>query len=193
MSPNTLWYVGRGSGLVDLLLLTLVVVLGIVNRSGRPAAGLPRFGVAVVHRNASLLALAFLVVHVLTLLLDPLADLHAYDLLVPFAAVYRPLWMGVGTVGLDLMLALVVTSLLRHRIGLRVWRFIHWAAYAAWLLAVAHTLGTGTDNTSAWLLDSTTVCVLAVIIAVVWRVSAGFSETSQVRAGPQRSTMDGRR
>jgi methionine sulfoxide reductase heme-binding subunit len=184
MTVNTLWYVGRGSGLVDLILLTAVLVLGIANRSGRPTAGLPRFAVAVVHRNTSLLALVFLAIHVLTLWLDPFARLHMYDLVLPFAARYRPLWMGVGTVALDLMVALVVTSLLRHRMSLRSWRFIHWGAYVAWPLAVAHTLGTGTDNTSAWLLATTTVCVLAVAIAVVWRFSAGFLESAGMRTPP---------
>jgi methionine sulfoxide reductase heme-binding subunit len=189
LTVNTLWYVGRGSGLVDLILLTLVMVLGIANRSGRPAVGLPRFGVAVIHRNASLLALMFLALHVLTLLVDPFAKLRLYDIVLPFAARYRPLWMGLGTVALDLMVALVVTSLLRHRMSVRAWRFIHWGAYAAWPLAIGHTFGTGTDNTSAWLLVTTVMCIVAVLITVVWRLSAGFTETAEARS----STMDGRR
>lgn len=195
LTVNTLWYVGRGSGLVDLVLLTLVMVLGIANRSGRPSVGLPRFAVAVVHRNASLLALVFLGIHVFTLLVDPFAKLRLYDIVLPFAARYRPLWMGVGTVALDLMVALVVTSLLRHRMSVRTWRFIHWAAYAAWPLAIVHTLGTGTDNTSAWLLVTTVMCIAAVAIAVVWRLSSGFTETAQARSAPftRSSTMDGRR
>jgi sulfoxide reductase heme-binding subunit YedZ len=182
LTVNTLWYVGRGSGLVDLVLLTVVLVLGIANRSGRPVAGLPRFAVAVLHRNASLLAVAFLVLHVVTLWLDPFAQLHVYDLAVPFIAGYRPLWMGLGTVALDLMVALVVTSLLRHRMSLGSWRLIHWAAYAAWPFAVAHTLGTGTDAGSAWLLGTSIVCIVAVGGAVAWRFAPGFTETGPARA-----------
>ena len=186
LTVNTLWYVGRGSGVIDLVLLTTATVLGIVNRSGRPAAGLPRFAVAVVHRNASLLALMFLAIHVLTLLADPFARLHLEDIVLPFAASYRPLWMGLGTVALDLMLALVATSLLRHRMSVAAWRLIHWTAYAAWVLAVTHTLGTGTDNGSAWLLVTTIACIVAVAIAVGWRLSAGFSEADQLQAAPMR-------
>jgi sulfoxide reductase heme-binding subunit YedZ len=194
LTVNTLWYVGRGSGLVDLILLTLVMVLGIANRSGRPSVGLPRFAVAVVHRNAALLALVFLAIHVLTLLVDPFAKLRLDDIVLPFAASYRPLWMGIGTVALDLMVALVVTSLLRHRMSLRAWRFIHWGAYAAWPLAIGHSLGTGTDNTSAWLLAATVMCIAAVVIAVVWRLSSGFTETADARSAPftRSSTMDRR-
>jgi sulfoxide reductase heme-binding subunit YedZ len=181
LTVNTLWYVGRGSGLVDLVLLTVVLVLGIANRSGRPVAGLPRFAVAVVHRNTSLLAVAFLVLHVVTLWLDPFAQLHVYDLVVPFAAAYRPLWMGLGTVALDLMVALVATSLLRHRMSLGSWRLIHWTAYAAWPFAVAHTLGSGTDTRSAWLLATTILCLVAVGGAVAWRFSPRFTETAPAR------------
>lgn len=188
MTVNTLWYTGRGSGLIDLVLLTAVLVLGIANRSGRPSVGLPRFAVAVIHRNASLLALVFLAVHVVTLWLDPFAHLHLYDLVLPFAAVYRPLWMGVGTVALDLMVALVGTSLLRHRMSLGSWRFIHWGAYLAWPLAVAHTLGTGTDAGSGWLLSTTIVCILAVLAAVAWRFSPGFTETGSARVSPVAET-----
>jgi sulfoxide reductase heme-binding subunit YedZ len=186
LTTNTLWYVGRGTGLVDLVLLSVVVVLGIANRSGRPAVGLPRFGVAVVHRDVSLLALVFLGIHVLTMWLDPFSKLRLLDVVVPFAAAYRPLWMGLGTVALDLMVALVVTSLLRQRMSVQVWRFIHWGAYLAWPVAVAHTLGTGTDNTSAWLLLTTIVCVGAVLMAAGWRLTTGFEETARAR----QSTMD---
>ena len=47
---DALWYVGRGTGVVSLVLLTVVMVLGIGSRSGRPAFGLPRFGVVALHR-----------------------------------------------------------------------------------------------------------------------------------------------
>jgi sulfoxide reductase heme-binding subunit YedZ len=195
LTVNTLWYVGRGSGLVDLVLLTLVLVLGIANRSGRAIAGLPRFAVAVLHRNTSLLAVAFLVLHVVTLWLDPFAELHFYDLVAPFAAGYRPLWTGLGTVAFDLMLALVITSLLRQRMSLGSWRLIHWTAYAAWPFAIAHTLGTGTDALSVWLLATTIVCIVAVGATVVWRFSPEFTETGPARqpVGVGRHSVDGPR
>jgi sulfoxide reductase heme-binding subunit YedZ len=119
---NALWYLGRGSGVSALVLLSLVVVLGIVTRAGRPVPGLPRFAVAAVHRTTSLTAVLFLAVHITTLLLDPYAQLRLVDVVVPFGGAYRPLWQGLGTVAVDLIALLVVSSLLRDRIGLRVWR-----------------------------------------------------------------------
>ena len=135
---EALWYLGRGSGLCSLVLLTVVVALGIGNRSGRELFGLPRFAVALVHRNAALLSVAFLAMHVTTLLFDPYAQLTLVDLVLPFAGTYRPFWLGLGTLALDLVAALVVTSLLRQRLGRRSWKAVHWLAYAAWPVALLH-------------------------------------------------------
>jgi sulfoxide reductase heme-binding subunit YedZ len=177
MSASTeaaLWYVGRGTGVVSLLLLTVVMVLGIGSRSGRPAFGLPRFAVVALHRSASLMAVAFLAIHVVTLLLDPQAELRLVDLVLPFDATFRPLWMGLGTLGLDVMAAVVVTSLLRQRIGVRTWRVVHWLAYVSWPVAILHTVGTGTDRSTWWLVSLTGLSIAAVGSALVWRLGEGF-------------------
>jgi methionine sulfoxide reductase heme-binding subunit len=171
---DALWYLGRGTGVVSLLLLSLVVALGILTRSGRPVTGLPRFAIGALHRNASLLAVLLLGVHVLTLLADPYAQLRLVDLVLPFAGRYRPVWLGLGTLGLDLIVALVATSLLRHRIGQRSWRAVHWLAYLCWPVAVLHGLGTGTDSGQGWLRAVVAVCVAAVVGCVGWRLSAAF-------------------
>jgi len=182
---DALWYVGRGTGVASLLLLTVVVALGIATRSGRAIFGLPRFAVAAVHRSASLTAVVFLLVHVGSLYFDPYAQLHLVDFLVPFVGAHRPLWLGLGTVGLDLIAALVVTSLLRHRIGLRTWRAVHWLAYLSWPVALSHALGNGTDNGTWWLRGLAGACTVAVLGAVGWRLSERFQEYGDARVPPQ--------
>lgn len=181
---EALWYLGRGTGAVTLVLLTLVVALGVATRSGRPLPGLPRFAVAAVHRSAGLLAVVFVAVHVLALLVDPYAQLTVLDLVVPFTAAAEPLWYGLGAVALDLLLAVVVTSLLRAHLGPAAWRAVHLASYAVWPVALAHGLGSGTDAGSGWLLGLTAGCVLAVGAAVTWRFSARFAEVPGP-AGPR--------
>jgi sulfoxide reductase heme-binding subunit YedZ len=171
---DALWYTARGSGLVTLVLLTVVVTLGVGARSGRTPFDLPRFAVNLLHRNAALLAVVFLAGHVLTLLFDPYAQLRLVDLIVPFAGAYRPFWLGLGTTALDLVAALVATSLLRRRLGARAWRAVHWLAYLCWPVALLHGLGTGTDNGTWWLWTVALACAGTVLAAVVWRVSAGF-------------------
>jgi sulfoxide reductase heme-binding subunit YedZ len=171
-TPSPLWYLARGSGAVSLVLLTLSVVLGItgVVRQRPRSPRLPRFLVDGLHRNVSLLVVAFLVGHILMSVLDPFAHIRYLDALVPFVSSYRPIWLGLGAVAFDLLLALTVTSLLRRRLGLRAWRAIHWAAYACWPLAVVHGVATGTDARVAWFDALTVACVLAVVAAIGMRL-----------------------
>jgi sulfoxide reductase heme-binding subunit YedZ len=168
-SGSALWYLSRGTGIIVLVLLTLVVVLGVITRRGT-APGPGQVVAAGVHRNASLLVLALLGVHVVTAVLDPYAPIRLADTVIPFGSAYRPLWLGLGAMAFDLLIALVVTSLARVRIGLRWWRNVHWLAYAAWPFALLHGLGTGTDTSTRWALLITAACVAAVVVAVVVRV-----------------------
>jgi ferric reductase like protein len=170
--PSALWYATRGAGAVTLVLLTASVVLGIGEiRRWRPA-GAPRFAVAALHRSVSLLALAFLVVHVVTVVLDPFPRISVVAAVVPFAAAYRPLWLGLGTLAADLLVALAVTSLVRRRLGYRAWRGVHWVAYACWPVAILHGLGTGSDVHAAWLAVLTMACIAAVLAALAGRLAA---------------------
>jgi sulfoxide reductase heme-binding subunit YedZ len=168
-SGSALWYLNRGTGIVLLVLFTIVVVLGVLTRRGDRPGGTPVFVLATLHRNTSLLATALLAVHITTAILDSYAPIRLVDALMPFVSQYRALWLGLGTLALDLLVALVVTSLVRVRIGLRRWRAVHWLAYAAWPVAVLHGLGTGTDTPSSWALLITAGCVLAVVVSVVLR------------------------
>jgi sulfoxide reductase heme-binding subunit YedZ len=146
---TALWYASRATGVVTMLLLTVVILLGIlVNRKGR-LPGLPRFAVTGLHRNISLLAVAFLVIHVVTAIADPYVTIGLAAAVLPFASAYRPFWLGLGAISLDLIAALVLTSLARARMSRRVWRGVHWLAYAAWPLAVAHSLGSSPTRAAA--------------------------------------------
>ena len=176
---QALWYFARGTGLVSLVLLTVVVALGIGARSGRPAFGLPRFAVNLLHRNAALLAVIMLAGHVVSLLFDPYAQLRVFDIVVPFVGNYRPFWQGLGTLAFDVILALVATSLLRHRLGVRAWRAVHWLAYLAWPIALLHGLETGTDGGTWWLRTVAGLCAAAVVAAVAWRLSPAFARFPQ--------------
>ncbi len=174
-SGSSLWFLNRATGAVSLALLSLVVVLGILVKRGQPVAGAPRFVTAAVHRNASLLTLVFLLIHITTAILDPYVVLNVTDAVVPFGAGYRPFWVGLGAVSLDLLLAIVVTSLLRARIGVRAWRLVHWLVYASWPVAVAHGFGTGTDVGALWMVVLNVTCIVAVLGSILWRMSPSFA------------------
>jgi hypothetical protein len=169
--PSPLWYATRASGVMALVLLTATVVLGVAGTARFATPRWPRVITARLHRNLSLLAVAFVAAHVLTTELDPFAPVGWVSAIVPFASPYRTLWLGLGTVAFDMLLAVVVTSLLRARLGYRAWRAVHWLGYACWPVALWHGLGTGTDSKLSWLLVLDAACVAAVTGALGWRLS----------------------
>jgi predicted ferric reductase len=171
---SALWDLGRGSGVAALVVLTMSLVLGVVTRSGRDALGLGRFGLNELHRTAALTAVGLVAVHLGSLLLDPYAQLRVVDLVLPFRGTYRPLWLGLGTLAVDLLAVITAASLLRHRIGPRAFKAVHWATYALWPVALLHGLGTGTDAATRWLDAVALACVVAVGAAVTWRLSPSF-------------------
>ncbi len=184
---TALWYASRATGVVTMLLLTAVVLLGIlVNRQGR-LPGLPGFAVTGLHRNVSLLAVAFLAIHVLTAIADPYVTIGLAAAVLPFASAYKPLWLGLGAISLDLIAALILTSLARARMGRRAWRAIHWLAYAAWPLAVLHSFGSSSDARGGLVLGVLAGCVLATAAALAWRLSRAAREVP--RAGRAAATL----
>src|SRR5215813_5674585 len=165
------WYASRATGIVALLLLTAVLVLGIlVNRQGR-LPGLPRFAVTDIHRNLSLLSVAFIAAHILTAVLDTYVHIPLISAVIPFTSGYERLWLGLGAVSLDIMAAMIVTSLLRGRMNRVLWRAIHVLAYASWPVAFAHSIGSSKDLQQGWLLDLAIGCAVIVAAAVVWRLA----------------------
>ena len=189
---TALWYASRATGVVSLLLLSLVVMLGIlVNRQGR-LPGLPSFAVTGLHRSLSLLSVLFIAIHVATAIIDPYVSIGLAAVVIPFVSAYMPFWLGLGAVALDLVAALILTSLARAYISRRTWRGIHWLAYAAWPVALVHGIGSSPDLRSGGLLLVAIGSALAVAIAGLWRVAGKAREVpraeraASVLAGIQR-------
>ena len=189
MTTQILWFATRGAGIVSLILFSVVACLGLLAVARTQSARWPRFLTVELHRNLALLSVAFLAIHILSAVLDPFTNLGIGAALVPLASSYRPLPVAFGVVSVDLVAAVVVTSLLRGRIGHRAWRAVHWASYAAWPLAVEHTLTAGSDSFAPWMLVVQAACVFAVSAALVWRVTSGGTNRSRL-ARVTRGTAD---
>ncbi|GAA2759583.1 ferric reductase-like transmembrane domain-containing protein [Actinopolymorpha rutila] len=191
MNVNVLWFVSRATGLVALPLLTMRFVLGILGPLRVGERRRQRFVVAGLHRNVSLLSVGLVAVHVASTIIDGYVPLSWADAVVPGIAGYHTFWTALGTLALDLMLLLIATSLLRPRIPYRLWRGVHWAAYACWPLAEVHGLGVGTDSRAGWPLVLALGCLVAVLTAAVVRWLAApraqpapaHTSTSSVTAG----------
>ena len=176
-----LWYLNRSTGLVLLVLLTASTVLGVLAMNGRAGRGLPRFVTQSLHRNLALLSVVLLAVHVASAVADTFVDIRWWQAFVPVGATYLPLWLGLGTVSLDLMALVVLTSLLRSRLSHSTWRVVHLLSWAAWAVAVAHGVGIGTDLGTdpatllqpdhRWAVLPTLACVAAVLMAALFRLA----------------------
>jgi sulfoxide reductase heme-binding subunit YedZ len=185
VTNEALWAVGRGTGIIALVFLSISLAIGIATRSGRQMLALPRFAISDVHRFVALAGTLLVAMHVGLLFLDPYAQLKVVDFVIPFLGEYRPLWQGLGTLAIDVLIVVVVTSLLRRHIGVRVFRMIHWAAYALWPLALAHAIGNGTDASHPWFLAFVGGCALIVTAALVWRLRSSYTEYPDLQtAGP---------
>ena len=183
LGPTPFWYATRGSGFTALVLLTASVALGLVTSVRWTSPRWPRFLSQSLHRNVSLFALLFLLIHIATSIIDPFAGLSVRDAVIPVAAGYRPLWLGLGVVGAELFAAVLITSLMRHRLGFGVWRAVHLLAYVSWPVAVLHGIGTGTDTKAVWAILLVVACVGVVVVGVIWRLANGWPAHALLRAG----------
>lgn len=185
-TPLFVWYLMRGSGLVALLLLSATLALGVLGVRRWSSPRWPRLVTANLHRSLSLLAVTFLGVHIATAVVDDWIGLRWFGVMVPFTSQYRPVWVGLGAVAFDLLVAVVATSLLRRRIGTRAWRLVHWATWILWPVALAHVLGSGTDAFAPLGLAVWLASTVVVVGAATWRLwlAVGRRGTS---APPQRS------
>ena len=171
MDTQILWFASRATGAVSLALFTAVMVLGIITSGRLGLPGLPRAGVLRLHRNLSLVSVAFLAVHIVTAIADGYVDLSYWDVLIPFGAGFDPFWIGLASVAVDLLIAIGITSALRLRLSAKVWRVIHLSAYAMWPLALLHGFGvSGGDGRELWMVVIDIICIAAVLVAVGYRL-----------------------
>jgi sulfoxide reductase heme-binding subunit YedZ len=192
VTNSVLWYATRGAGAVTLILLSGVVVLGILSNLRVQSPSWPRFLTTGLHRNLALMTLVLLALHIATAVVDPYTNLGWAAAFIPFSSYYRTFWLGLGATSFELLLAIVATSLVRGLLGHSAWRVIHWLTYAAWPVAVLHGVGTGTDTWSAWMLAITGVCVGAVGVAIVLRITSRSADPLALERSSFRSAV-GRR
>jgi sulfoxide reductase heme-binding subunit YedZ len=181
--PQLSWFVARATGFISLVLITLSLALGIGSSTRMATAGWPRFVTQALHRNVSLFVLVLLSVHIAAVIIDDFVTITIADSFIPFVSSYRRIWLGLGVLSSDLLIALAVTSELRHRIGYGAWRAIHWTAYLCWPLAIVHSLGTGTDTRTSWAVWIVVACVALVLLSVAWRLVQGWPRRALLRTG----------
>lgn len=149
MTSPLIWYVARASGLLAWGLLAAATLWGLslstkfLGRRPRPNWLLD------LHRWLGGVAVLFTGVHVGALLLDQYVHFGIVSILVPFASHWHPVAVAWGVVSLYLLLAVELTSLARAHLSKQLWRRVHFASFALFVLATVHGLAAGTDTRSA--------------------------------------------
>jgi DMSO/TMAO reductase YedYZ heme-binding membrane subunit len=187
LNQAPLWYLSRSTGMVSFVLITVALCLGIASTQRALASpSWPRFATQGLHRNVSLLGLAFLVVHVMATIADGFVSISWWNVVVPFASpgYKQNFWTGVGTIAFDIVLAVILTSLYRLRMNATYWRWLHLTVYAAWPLAWLHFLKNGTDSAhgsfGVW---------IAIAGAVLVGAAVGARTTLRDEPAPVRSVV----
>lgn len=143
--PKVWWYMSRASGIVSFALLATSMAFGLL-LSTRFAKSWPGAPVALtLHRDASIVGVAFAILHALSLLGDRHTPFALAELALPFGAAYRPMVLGLGQLAVYGAALLVASFYLRRRIGPRAWRTLHYASFAVFALGLAHGLLAGPD------------------------------------------------
>jgi len=164
------WYAARAAGVTAYALLSGVVLLGLTMSAKKTFARWPRFTVEDLHRFGGLLVGSLLTIHICAVAIDSWLPFTLSSLIVPFTTRYRPIWVGLGVVAAELLLALAVTNHYRRRLRHATWRRAHYLNFAVWTAASLHGIGSGTDRSSPWLLAMYAMAVSAVAAATVWRL-----------------------
>ena len=140
------WYVTRASGIIAYLLLWLSTILGLAVSSKYMDIMLDRMFTYDFHQFISLLSIAFLLIHILVLLVDRYLPYSVAQILIPFISPYRPFWVGIGVISFYIILLVTTTFYIKKRIGMHSFRVIHYLSLAGFLGGLLHGFFSGTDT-----------------------------------------------
>lgn len=178
-SGHLWWLASRSSGIVAMLLLTYTMLVGLMmggklvqRLAGRPGKGaLAIKRLLETHEYASLAALIAIGVHGATLLGDAYMHPSVSQIAVPFNSDYRNFYTGIGIIAGYLSAALGLSFYVRKHIGVARWKKLHRYTVVAYVLALGHTLGAGTDAASEWFQVPLLASAALVALTFIWRAS----------------------
>lgn len=149
-APKIYWYLSRSAGFVGITILWVAMALGlgITNKMARLWPGAPT--AFAIHEYVSLLGLAFVIYHGLTLMGDHFVDFSLPRLLLPFSIEWKTQWVGLGQVSFYVWVIAALSFYVRRWIGQKTWRLIHYANFATFIMGWLHGIFTGTDSNIYW-------------------------------------------
>lgn len=142
-----IWLAARAAGFTALGLLAVQVALGLVlsHPTNKSSWKLSKHLFAW-HENAWVFVLAFLAVHVISLVVDPWAGVGIGGAIVPGLSGYRTAPVALGTLSLYALLATGLTARYTRLLPPGAWLAIHRLGVVVFVLAWMHGLLAGTDS-----------------------------------------------
>jgi sulfoxide reductase heme-binding subunit YedZ len=183
---HVFWLGSRALGVTAIVLLSLTTGIGLALGGKPQQRGLTGW-LRHHHEALSLAALGAIAGHGLLLLGDSYLKPGLAGIAVPFALPGQPVWTGLGVAGGWLAAVTSLSFYARKRIGFQTWKKIHRFTLVAWALAILHTLGSGSDARSAWLLAIVALTALPVVVLAIARLAGGERLPAVPATDPQRT------
>ena len=142
------WEVARASGLAAYVALCIAVLTGLAPRTQALGFLATNRAVRALHDWTPWIVIPAGLVHVVALLLDATARIGILDVFVPFLTSYGQLAIGLGTISLDLLIIVLVTTWMRRRFSNNAWQWWHRVSYLGFVTMFLHAMLSGTDLTS---------------------------------------------
>jgi predicted ferric reductase len=182
------WYAIRSLGILSWAALTGSVIYGLLLSTGILDAIAHRTVSFALHQELSAIGLGLALVHAALLTLDSTVPFSIGELLVPFAAPYRPVWVGLGQLGLYLTVVIVASFSVRRRIGQRTWRRLHYLTFLIALAATAHGVMAGSDSGAAFAMPMYGTALVTMVGLTAYRIAIAMRDRGVAPAPPRPAT-----
>lgn len=173
-----LWLTSRAAALTAFFVLAVSLITGQALRTFVLEGWVGRREVLAVHEFLTVCWAPLVVLHVAAAVLDPVSRLTPWDVVVPFRVPYAPVPIGLGTIGLDVLLVVAVTSYLRKRIAAATWRWLHRTSYLMFGLLFLHAVLSGSDMGRPAIAAAAWAAIVFVVILTLARVVVGRLSTT---------------
>ena len=163
------WNTTRAAGLTSYLLLFISIVTGI-SQSFKSIHPKRRKTLNLIHESTGWFGILFGLIHGLVLMFDQDVTLSLGEILIPFTAKTDTFSIGIGILSLYIMLILILSSDYMKKIGVKLWRKIHFLSFPAYLLGLIHGVWLGPDTQKG--LISLLYYGTAIVVGglVLWRI-----------------------
>ncbi|HUR16693.1 MAG TPA: hypothetical protein VMZ33_05370, partial [Candidatus Limnocylindrales bacterium] len=166
--------------------LTASVVYGLLLSTGILDSVSHRVVSLTLHQDLSAISIALVALHGAVLVLDRFVQTTVFQIAVPFATEYRPVWVGVGQLAFYVMAVVYASFYFRKRLGQRGWRMLHYTTFLAFIGGAVHGLMAGTDTSAPWALWSYAASIAVVVFLLVYRIAMSVARGS-TRPAAERS------